>query len=231
VLLPGLDGTEVFFRPLLLALPKWIRPIVVTYPMSGANDYSNLLSVVRGAIEDCEEFYVLGWSFSGPLALMLAAAEPDRTRGVILCASFIRCPRPVLRSVRFALVSPIVRLARIAHRLHPYCSKQFPHSIRRDTAETLCRVPSSVVAARVRVLLDLDARQCLRTCRPPVLYLAASRDRVVPRWNAVEVVRELPSAKLVTMAGPHLALYTNPTHAARAITGFILESEELASGI
>jgi hypothetical protein len=26
VLLPGLDGTEVFFRPLLASLPEWVRP-------------------------------------------------------------------------------------------------------------------------------------------------------------------------------------------------------------
>ena len=74
VLLPGLDGTEVFFRPLLAVLPTWIKPMVVTYPTSGANNYSHLLSVAQAAIEDSNSrtFYVLGWSFSGPLALMVA---------------------------------------------------------------------------------------------------------------------------------------------------------------
>jgi hypothetical protein len=47
VLLPGLDGTEVFFKPLVAALPTWIKPVVVTYATAGANDYSNLLPVVR----------------------------------------------------------------------------------------------------------------------------------------------------------------------------------------
>src|SRR5215470_15098884 len=80
ILLPGLDGTEVFFRPLLAALPSWIRPVVVTYPTSGANGYADLLPLVESAVADIEAFYVLGWSFSGPLALMLAAKEPQRTR-------------------------------------------------------------------------------------------------------------------------------------------------------
>jgi len=36
VLLPGLDGTDVFLRPLVAALSPTIRSIVVTYPASGA---------------------------------------------------------------------------------------------------------------------------------------------------------------------------------------------------
>ena len=52
MLLPGLDGTEVFFAPLLAALPEWVKPLVVTYPASGANCYSDLLELVRAAVED-----------------------------------------------------------------------------------------------------------------------------------------------------------------------------------
>ncbi len=90
--------------------------------------------------------------------------------------------------------------------------------------QTWTRVPSRTVAARARAILALDARKCLRECPRPVLYLAGSRDRVVPRWNAQEIVRESPSAKVVTIDGPHLALYTNPVPAARAIVGFMRDS-------
>ena len=37
-------------------------------------------------------------SFSGPLAIRFAAANPDRVRALILCASFIRLPKPPLIS-------------------------------------------------------------------------------------------------------------------------------------
>jgi pimeloyl-[acyl-carrier protein] methyl ester esterase len=223
VLLPGLDGTEIFFGPLLAALPAWVKPLVVTYPTSGANDYSHLLAVVRAAIEDSRDFYVLGWSFSGPLALMLAAKEPNRIRGVILCASFVRSPLPVLSSLRFAVVSPVVHLVRLARRT-PLLSNYSTDMLRHDKATTWARVPSRILAARARVILALDARDYLRECPRPVLYVAGSRDRIVPSWNAEEVVRELPSAKVVTIDGPHLALYTNPAAAVHAIVGFIRES-------
>jgi pimeloyl-ACP methyl ester carboxylesterase len=55
--------------------------------------------------------------------------------------------------------------------------------------------------------------------------LAGSRDRVVPARNAEELVRELPSVKVVTIDGPHLALYTNPVAAADAIVEFIIDRE------
>ena len=223
VLLPGLDGTEIFFKPLVDALPRWVKPLVVTYAASVANDYANLLSVVRAAIEDSQDFFVLGWSFSGPLALMLAAQEPNRIRGVILCASFVRSPLPVLSPLRFAAVSPVVHVVRLAHRFHLLLTTGSANTLRHDKAATLARVPSRVVASRTRAILALDARCCLRECPRPVLYVAGSRDRVVPSWNAEEIVRELPSTKVVTIAGSHLALYTNPGEAAHAIVAFMRE--------
>jgi pimeloyl-[acyl-carrier protein] methyl ester esterase len=220
VLLPGLDGTEIFFRPLIAALPRWIKPLVVTYPASGANDYPDLLSVIRAAIAGSREFYVLGWSFSGPLALMLAAKDPDRIRGVILCASFVQTPLPVLSSLRWAVLPPIVHLVRLAHRAHLLTTNS-PDTLRHDKAATLARVPSHIVAARARVILALDAREYLRECPRPVLYVAGSRDKIVPSRNAEEVVRELPSTRIVTIDGPHLALYTNPAAAVSAIVAFM----------
>ena len=62
VLLPGLDGTDVFLRPLVAALPSTIRPVVVTYPASGAEEYRDVLEIVRRATGGLSTFYVLGVS-------------------------------------------------------------------------------------------------------------------------------------------------------------------------
>ena len=221
VLLPGIDGTEIFFGPLLAVLPNWVEPLVVTYPTSGASQYSDLLEVVQAAVEGLQEFYVLGWSFSGPLALMLAAKERHRVLGVILCASFIRSPLPGLFWLRFAIASPVVHCVRLMRRTPLLFSNRSTQTLRRDKAATWARVPTRVLVVRARVIATLDARDCLRGCPRPVLYIAGSRDGVVPGWNAEEIVRELPSTKVATIDGPHLALYTNPNAAARVIVGFM----------
>jgi len=80
VLLPGLDGTDVVLRPLVAALPSTIRSVVVTYPTSGAEEYRDVLDIVRRATGGLSTFYVLGLSFSGPLAVMLARRSRRESR-------------------------------------------------------------------------------------------------------------------------------------------------------
>jgi len=226
VLLPGLDGTEVFFRPLLTALPEWIQPVVVTYPTAGANGYADLLPVVEAAVESLQAFYVLGWSFSGPLALALAAKEPKRTHGVILSASFVGPPLPLLPWVRFAVGAPVVTFLRLARRIPGLLPRRWPEQLKCDKATTLRRVPAPVIAARAQAIIALDARTVLHACRAPIVYLTGSQDHLVPRHNAELIVREVPTVQVVTIEGSHMAMYTNPVAAVVAITRFIYPTPE-----
>src|SRR5256885_14727561 len=110
-----MDGTDIFFRPLRGALPAWIDARCLQYPVSGGNDYLDLLPLVR---EACR-------SFSGSLALMIAAEAPTgtaRRRPVCvlhLCA-VAGDPFAAPRSdgVGREPVSVRIRTSRSARRLH-----------------------------------------------------------------------------------------------------------------
>lgn len=225
VLLPGLDGTDVFFRPLLAVLPQAVRPVVVCLPTSGSNTYTDLLAFVRHALAELAECYVLGWSFSGPLALMLAAAEPTKVRGVILSATFVRPPQPRLAWLRFAVTTPVIWVLRASRRVPGWLGRGLTDPVQGAMAETWARVGAKVVAARVRAILTVDAREPLRRCRPPVLYLASSHDEVVPHRNVEEVVRVRPSVQVRTIQGRHLAMYTNPAAAVSVILEFVAQGD------
>src|SRR5262245_43947170 len=106
VLLPGLDGTDIFFQPLLAALPSDVQVLVVSYPDHGEQDYATLLALIHERLTEIESCIVLGWSFSGPLALQLARTEPDKVRGVILAASFVRSPNRLLTVLGGLLAGP-----------------------------------------------------------------------------------------------------------------------------
>jgi len=224
ILLPGVDGTDIFFRPLRGALPAWIDARCLQYPVSGGNDYLDLLPLVREACRSCDDFFVLGWSFSGPLALMIAAEAPPGLRGVVLCASFISVPWPVIRLLRRAATASVARLfpfvSELLARLGGYTSDPF----RRDRAECWARVPPSILATRARAILGMNRMTPRLTCHVPLLYVGGSSDVVVPSWNARAVTRAIPTARVVTIDGPHLALYTNPEAAARTIVQFIREN-------
>ena len=93
VLLPGMDGTGQLFAPFLAELPSSWRSQVVTYPTDSPLDYAELAPRVRAACPSTGEFLVVAESFSGPLAILLAASNPPGLTGVVLVASFARSCR------------------------------------------------------------------------------------------------------------------------------------------
>ena len=221
VLLPGLDGTEVFFRPLLASLPEWVRPHVVSFPPTGGTEYADLLAIVRKAVSEIPSFYVLGSSFAGPLALMLAEAESDKVRGVILATTFVRPPRRIYVRMRFTSVAPTIWLIRTCRHIPVWLSRGPTDQLRLDTGEIWKRVAAHIVAARIRSLLNVDARELLGSCPAPVLCIAGSNDGVVPWRNVEEIVRVRPSVSVRRIKGRHFAIYTNPTATTEAITAFM----------
>ena len=228
VLLPGLDGTGVFLGPLIEALPAWIRPVVVEFGREPPVGYDGLLPLVERAVGDEGDFFVLGWSFSGPLALMVANRFPQRTRGVILAASFVRPPLRGLAHLGPAALPPIVGVARILSRSRYVLSGRWKGRLRRDKSATWRLVSSRDLAVRVRAVIGVDARGWLRDCSSPVLYIASSDDGLVGPRNVTDVLAACPSAEVVTIAGPHLALYSNARDAAGAVSAFMAARIEAA---
>jgi pimeloyl-[acyl-carrier protein] methyl ester esterase len=221
VLLPALDGTALFFEPLIEVLPAWIKPLVVTYPTSGRNDYAELYPIVEHAVREESKFFVLGWSFSGPLALTLAAKHRSRVRGVILCASFVSPPIAMLRSWRFAIRGPVVALARAIWRMRFWINGYTSDRFRQAKSVTWSCVSSRTLAARGRAIMRCDARGILMRCEAPLLYLAGSRDRVVKERNAEEILRLAPATRLARIEGNHYAIFMNPTAAATVLAEFL----------
>lgn len=222
VLLPGLDGTDAFLKPLLAHLPGWVRPVVVTYPARGGQGYGDLLPRVREAVSSLPACHVLGWSFAGPLALMLAAAEREKVRSVILAASFVRAPQPLLGRFGFALNTPAVWAWRLARRIPVWMLRPREDLFRIAKTRTWRTVPAATIAARLHAIRTVDAREILRECAQPLLCLAARDDGTVPRRNTEEIARLRPDATIVTMEGSHFAMFTHPRVAAEAIARFVV---------
>ncbi|HYJ17996.1 MAG TPA: alpha/beta hydrolase [Burkholderiales bacterium] len=221
VLLPGLDGTEIFFGPLLAQLPPWIDPVVVTYPAGGPNGYDDLIPVVLEAVDGLEEFAILGWSFGGPLALMVAARRRAQVTGVLLCSTFVTSPRPALAPFRVAFIAPVIGAMRALRRLRFLVPGWATTELRKAKGKTWRRVNSRVLARRARAALGIDARQLLVECRSPLMYLVSTRDEVIGRNKLDEVLALAPHTQVAQIEGPHLALFTNPVQSATRIAGFL----------
>jgi len=68
-----------------------------------------------------------------------------------------------------------------------------------NKAATWARVPSRILAARARSFWRLTQETYLARVPAARALRGRSRDRIVPSWNAEEVVRRLPSTKVVTI--------------------------------
>lgn len=232
ILLPGLDGTGILFEPLLAQLPQSIRPIVVAYPGDRHLTYSELIPLVRQALPTSGRYILLGESFSGPLAVMLAAARPAGLAGLILCASFVTNPRPVLATllgccVRPSLFALFPMLQKLKTRIGGYSSSELSALFSRVHA----RVRPNVMASLLGMVFEVDVRQSLRQCSSPILYIAGAKDRVVPARNRRLIQGICPQMHCETIDAPHLILQTRPKEAAETIARFASALQENQRGI
>lgn len=224
VLLPGLDGTGVLFRPfvtLLTAQQTGIEPVVLSYPTRKPLGYDDLLPQIMGMLPR-EPFVLLGESFGGPLSLRIAAAAPSGLQALILAASFVTCPyrwapswmAPLIVPFPFRLLPTVTRaLAALGCYATP---EHFALSM-----ESLTQVAPEVFAHRVREIVRCDATAELRACRIPILYLQGIYDRVVGPANLQRIRRLKPAIHTARIASGHMILKTQPQAALRAIEQFL----------
>ena len=216
ILLPGLDGTGDLFESFAAAAPPHLRPVVV--PLPPVSRYDRLLDHVRQELprEGC--FAVLGESFSGPLAIAVARAEP-RAVAVILCNSFVTPPvSSLLRFLPWSLlfVVPPPRWVIRRYFVGVAASYQLLESVRAAVAKT----PRAILAARMRAVFSLPFQREPSAISTPLLFLSSSGDDLV-KANPVAIRRVASSVTCRTLAGPHLLLQAAPELAWAEISAFL----------
>ena len=219
VLLPGLDGTGQQFAPLLRELPSDIAPVVVSYPVDRALGYDALLPLVRAQLPSDRPFLLLAESFSGPLAIRLAAQQPARLRALVLVATFHRQPvgpwlavaRPMLRGFAFALPPPAFAVRRFLAGAD--ASDEFVAEFQATAAS----VRGSVLAARARAALDVDVSAALTEVTVPIAYFAGLEDVLICREMLVELCVFVFAMMVYDFACAHLVLQRRPRESAAVI--------------
>ena len=225
VLLPGLDGTGDFFQPLLEALGEGVRTHVVRYPVAGAYDYATCQQLVRAELPTDGPYVLLGESFSGPVAISLAAQAPPGLAGVILCCTFAGNPRPRLAFIRpllpflpFHGTGSSLRLSRFL-----VLGRWITPPIRELHQRILASVPAKTMRSRIEAVADCDVREALASIRLPIMCLVARHDRLIPKAAARLIRQQAPAATLVEIDAPHCLLQCEARQAAAKIREFLHE--------
>jgi pimeloyl-ACP methyl ester carboxylesterase len=225
VLLPGLDGTGKLFAEFLKALDVGVSANVVPYPANAPLGYDELESLVRAALPGHGCFVLLGESFSGPLAIRIAARPPAGLRGLILCVTFASNPYPQLAwARRLAAFLPLKSLPRWVRAPLMWGSAS-PSKAPRQSERAMAGVDAAVIRRRIAALLSVDETAALAKISVPTLVLCATRDRVVSKAATMRIMQGVRHAQRVDVDGPHLLLKTRPQECAAAVVRFIREAK------
>lgn len=218
VLLPGLDGTGRLFWRLKKELGDGIAVTTIRYPDDARVGYEELVPYVRERIGD-EPCVVLGESFSGPIAVALAASRPQQVRGVIMAATFLRIPYPswIVRAAAAvepsAWARPLVNFILKGFRSDP--------ELQAEIGRIMKELPASVRARRLREVAQVDVSQAYLALRCPVLVLQARGDWLVTGRQLRAVTKLKDHAEVRTFPGAHMLLQTNAAAAAQDIKDFL----------
>ena len=231
ILLPGLDGSGRLFGPLLAAGPRAFDADPVSFPPDLPLGYEELAALVRPRLPR-GRFVLLAESFSGPLAVRLAAERPRGLVALVLAATFLHRPLDALlhpvrslvgaRLFGFPMPAPVVR--------HFMAGPDAPEAIVTEVQRAVAAVSSEVLAHRSAEALRVDARALLVEVDAPILFLAPTRDRLIRRDAYEDVLAVRPDAEVALVDAPHMILQRCP-HASLARVEEFLARPRARAGV
>jgi pimeloyl-ACP methyl ester carboxylesterase len=218
VLLPGLDGTGELFQRVKHRLATQSDVTVVRYPSDPQMGYDDYVAFAKDAI-GARRIIILGESFSGPIAVKLAALLPDQVEGLILAATFLQSPWPPFVVRRVASINPqgALRSARDAFLMGRFRDAEMSATIDRVVAN----MPPDLRAARICAVAGVDVRAEFALLNCPVLAIHGSEDWVVPPRAMRAAILSKPHAEFAVFQAAHMLLQTRPAAAAEARSKFI----------
>jgi pimeloyl-[acyl-carrier protein] methyl ester esterase len=220
ILLPGLDGTGVLFKPFIDALPNYIDTLIIKYPSNEELSYSELVNFVVDQLPN-EKFVLLGESFSGPIAYQVALLKPENVASVIFVATFLSSPRNFLLKLssflptNFILSLPIpdfiIKSFLLGESSGLEAVSLFKQSIK--------QVSPRILSFRLQEIAKLSNVHQL--CGINSIYIQASNDRLVPNYCVKDFKAMFKNLKIFTINGPHFILQANPVASAEIVANEI----------
>lgn len=106
VLLPGMDGTGLMFKPLIKLLPESFNHKVIPIPETCFFSHRELAKTV---VDDLPEgpSVILAESFSGKTAYELCLMVPEKIIHVVFAASFLNKPNKLTAFSRYLPLTPL----------------------------------------------------------------------------------------------------------------------------
>lgn len=221
IVLPGLDGTATLHSAFSAAARTAFDSVaIISYPSNEVLDYVALEKLVRSELPTTAPFVLLGESFSGPIALSIAANPPPNLLGVVLSTTFAKSPVPLFGPfasfVRFAPVRALPFSLLSWWLLGGWATPQ----LEAELQSALLAVTPEVLRSRAETALKANALTVCQSVTLPVLYLRGTNDRLLNRYASRQISEAIEHCIIKDIAGPHLLLQAAPEACAQAVSEF-----------
>jgi aminoacrylate hydrolase len=237
VFIPGLGGDGRFWAQVVRALPQHYTFIVTDHRGAGRSDrpegpYSigQIASDVIGILdqEKCGQAHFVGHSTGGAVVQTIALDHGERALSAVISGSWARSDARfrTIFNVRLALLE--AGLAETYQNLAHFLS--YPDDyLASHEAELFTRAseaggalqPFSVVASRIRMLLDFDRLADLPRIGMPTLVIGAGDDALLPLYYSHQIADAIPHARFHELRGGHFFPVVRPADFAARIETFI----------
>lgn len=222
VILPGIDGTAEVRSALLRRLRRDREVTLIEYAAATPADYHKLYDFLLPKMPD-GKFVVLGESYSGPIATLIASRMKERVAGLILAVTFVTPPLPA----PFRAITRWLGTGFLPHAVTDWILMNSEKGPVRDAMHSAIEtVPDAAITARALAALSVDARGALASVACPVLALEAKRDRLILGHCSRAIAESAPRRYHVLIDGPHMILETNVEESAQVIERFCKMMDE-----
>jgi aminoacrylate hydrolase len=238
LLVPGLGGVGVYWKPNLPALSAKYRVIVHDHRGTGSSTHSKIKYSVDQMTDDLvrlmdhlkiESAHLVGHSTGGAIGQTLAIRSPERVKSMVLFATWTKADFffKHLFSVRRDILTKVGKEAYVKagtlFLFPPWWIKANAKMLEEREGLTIEHFPPvEVVASRIDAIVAFDRSAEIGRIKTPTLVLCAKDDAITPAYFSEELAKKIPGAKLKVLAdGGHCASESVPEEFNKAVLDFL----------
>lgn len=243
ILLHGWGGSSRYWRSILTELSADRRVLAPDLPgfgesppLKGQADTGRMAELVLAFADamGLEQFDLNGHSFSGSVAIFLAARHPERVRRIVLtCVSVFRNERErrivdqihKILGVWMGLRRPWMVDMRPFQRA---AASLFFHktptdvSILRESFADFIKMDQRTALITASDAGNPAIKPAMRAIHAPALVIGARQDKIMPPANTPEIVRLIPNSRLIWIEQcGHFPMLEYSAHYTSLVTGFL----------
>lgn len=238
LLVPGLGGVGVYWKPNLPALSAKYRVIIHDHRGTGQSTHSKIKYSVDQMTDDVvrlmdqlkiESAHLVGHSTGGAIGQTLAIKSPGRLKSLVLFATWDKADFFFrhLFSVRRDLLTKVGKEAYVKGATlflyPPWWIKANEKMIAEREGLTVQNFPPvEVVASRIDAIVAFDCSAGVGRIKTPTLVLCAKDDAITPAYFSEDLAKKIPGAKLQILPdGGHCVSESVPEPFNKAVLDFL----------